>query len=83
MAYLNKFSCYLIYAILSELFSFILMRYFENFWTLFIAHLDNILIYNESILVYTQYIQKVLFKLYNAKLFFDIRKCDFLVKKVK
>lgn len=58
----------------------ILQNILHNFCTIY---LDNIFLYSESIFIYTKYIFKMLFKLYNIILFFDIQKYDFLVKEVK
>ena len=57
-----------------------LQEFLDDFY---IAYLDDILIYIKSISIYTEHIQKVLSKLRIAKLFLDIWKCDFSVKKIK
>ena len=49
----------------------------------YIAYLDNILVYSNSIVEHISYVRKVLDKLLEIGLFLDINKCDFYIREVK
>ena len=58
----------------------ILREYLNDFY---IVYLNNILIYNKTIKKYINYIQKILDKLLKIKLFLNINKYNFYIKKIK
>lgn len=57
-----------------------LWQFLDNFCT---AYLDDILIYSETIFADSQHVQELPLKLRAARLFLDIRKCNFSVYEVK
>ena len=58
----------------------VLFEYLDDFYT---AYLDDIIIYSENELEYTEYIRKVLQRLLKAGLYMDIKKSEFKVKKTR
>jgi hypothetical protein len=47
------------------------------------AYLNNVLIYSKTLEEHQEHVRKVITKLGDARLFIDIDKCYFAVKKVK
>jgi len=58
----------------------VLFDYLDDFYT---TYLDDIIIYSDNELEYTEHIRKVLQRLLKVGLYVDIQKSEFKVKKTK